>query len=155
MTAVALDDLFTIEQIASEYPNVGKNTFRFWICNRESNGFAKCIVDAGLVGAQRRFLISKQRLVEWLSGVEETPDQLPRGVEKIETITGIYFLLNDEGRVVYVGKSINVHRRLDEHRKSDKHFSDVRVLRCPESKLSSLEAQYIREFRPIYNMTSF
>ncbi len=68
----------------------------------------------------------------------------------IPETSGVYFLIKD-GRVVYVGKSNNVHRRIQEHLKQ-KCFDRINVIECPEPELGRIEAHYIRAFRPVLNI---
>jgi hypothetical protein len=65
-------------------------------------------------------------------------------------LSAVYFLIRD-GRVAYVGQSINVHQRLDEHRKK-KSYDRFFILPCDVEHLRSLELFYIKEFRPEDNM---
>jgi hypothetical protein len=65
-------------------------------------------------------------------------------------LSAVYFLIKD-GRVAYVGQSINVHQRLDEHRKK-KSYDRFFILPCEPVHLRALEAFYINEFRPEDNM---
>lgn len=65
-------------------------------------------------------------------------------------LSAVYFLIKD-GRVAYVGQSINVHQRLDEHRKK-KSYDRFFILPCDVERLRSLELFYIKEFKPEYNM---
>lgn len=65
------------------------------------------------------------------------------------TVTGVYFLIRDD-RVVYVGKSNDVHGRLRRHA-AEKEFDRVSILRCPTNIIDALEAIYIQLFRPEMN----
>lgn len=63
---------------------------------------------------------------------------------------GVY-LLAMEDRIVYVGQSKNPHARIPQHR--DKEFTHVRILRCPERRLTYWESVLIRKINPVYNKT--
>jgi hypothetical protein len=62
---------------------------------------------------------------------------------------GIYFLKR-EGRIVYIGQSVNVYARVAQHRK-DKDFDSVDFLPCDKSKLDDLEGFFIRLIKPELN----
>jgi hypothetical protein len=69
---------------------------------------------------------------------------------------GIYFLLNQAGEVVYVGKSSNVLLRMSGHR--EKQFSSVRMIEVrDEAERSLLECRFIHILKPQINvsMTAF
>ena len=63
---------------------------------------------------------------------------------------GVY-LLAMEDRIVYVGQSKNPHARIPQHR--DKEFTHVRILRCPERRLTYWESVLIKKINPVYNKT--
>lgn len=65
---------------------------------------------------------------------------------------GVYFLIR-EGRVVYVGQSLNCEGRIDAHTKgvSMKEFDSYHIVGCPVHKLDELEALYISKLRPPLN----
>jgi hypothetical protein len=64
------------------------------------------------------------------------------------SVVGIYFLVKGT-KVVYVGQSLNVHRRISDHR--DKDFDRYAVIQCPSAMLDKLESLYIHTLRPILN----
>ena len=65
--------------------------------------------------------------------------------------SGIYFLVRN-AKVVYVGKSLDVEYRLGQHRTArQKDFDSVFIIACDPSKLTQLEARYIRMFEPPLN----
>ena len=71
-------------------------------------------------------------------------------------VNGIYFLiLNDE--IVYIGSSSNCTHRLSTHRRERNIvFNRYHVLNKPSTKgryLVSLEAAYIRHYKPRFNRT--
>lgn len=63
---------------------------------------------------------------------------------------GVYFLIRG-GKIVYVGKSVNVHSRIATHQKS-KEFDKINFIECPEWCLHRLEQMYIRKFNPELNI---
>ncbi len=63
---------------------------------------------------------------------------------------GVY-LLAMEDRIVYVGQSKNPHARIPQHK--DKEFTHVRILRCPERRLTYWESVLIKRINPVYNKT--
>lgn len=96
-------------------------------------------------------------------GIKEA--KLPPGIklEELETIpneTGVYYFHNDDGDVVYVGKSIHIKRRIFEHfrthgKKGNLIARHVRSIsyELTGSELVSLilESHEIRKFQPIIN----
>ena len=89
------------------------------------------------------------------------PPQLPKAVfEKIPTKPGIYFFKNSKGKIIYVGKTINLKKRVLGHF-YDKSTKEVRM--CQEiadiefelsgSELVALlmESEAIKHHYPLYN----
>lgn len=64
--------------------------------------------------------------------------------------SAIYFLINCNNEIVYVGKSKRGKIRISEHF-NDKTFSSYTIIPVSEKKLDILENKYIMEFKPIYN----
>lgn len=64
---------------------------------------------------------------------------------------GIYFLIA-EGRIVYVGQSINVLWRLGQHA-AERVFDAWHWIPCAREGLDQLEHAYIRALRPAWNKT--
>lgn len=65
-------------------------------------------------------------------------------------VPGIYFLLNNDDAVVYVGKSNNVHKRIHFH-VGKKDFVKIAILPCDPSEHEKMEAKYIAKYQPKYN----
>lgn len=60
---VTLEDLYTVEDLAKEYPNIlGVQTLRWQLRSRDTNGLAHCCIKVG-----KKLLISKSRYEQWLS----------------------------------------------------------------------------------------
>ena len=83
-------------------------------------------------------------LVESLFLPPEAVMALPRNAK----VSAIYFLFR-EGRLAYVGQSINVYSRLANH---EIKFDEFAVLECPRKQLNVVEAYYIRLLKPWMNM---
>lgn len=64
--------------------------------------------------------------------------------------SGVYFLIND-GRVDYVGQSLNVLGRIAEHQRRGRRFTHVSIVLAPPDELLRIEKLYIRAFRPPWN----
>lgn len=60
--AIALDDLYSIEDMAKQHEALSPATLRWQLRNREQNGLAPAVVKLG-----KRLLISKTRYEHWLS----------------------------------------------------------------------------------------
>ncbi len=96
-------------------------------------------------------------------GIKET--QLPPNIkmEQIEALpqeTGVYYFHNEEGEVVYVGKSIHIRRRVLEHFKKNTNKADkmMRYVRDISFQITGselvallLESHEIRKYQPIIN----
>lgn len=65
-----------------------------------------------------------------------------------QQFTGVYFLI-DNGKIVYVGQSVNVYSRIAQH--SQKKFDSFAVLPCQKTELDALESLYIHVLRPPLN----
>lgn len=143
---INLDDLYSVKELAAAFPRIlSVNTLQYQLRSREENGLAAACVPIG-----KRLLISKPLYEQWLAtrtGV--TPLD---GALDVSTVSGIYFLIDEKGEVVYVGQSINVHARIAQH-ESDSHkvFSRAKVIPCRKDELRTLEMRYIAEHRPRYN----
>lgn len=61
----------------------------------------------------------------------------------------IYFLLDDENEVLYVGQTTQGMSRIYQHK--DKEFSKVYIILCEEEYLNEVELEYIEKYKPIYN----
>lgn len=62
-TAVDLDDLFSVEEMASRYPRIlSKNTLRYQLRDRTKNGLASACVPIG-----KKLLISDSGYRRWLA----------------------------------------------------------------------------------------
>ena len=71
--------------------------------------------------------------------------------ESLLDASGVYFLLH-EGRIVYVGQSMNCWRRIGQHESDPaKRFDAFYVIRCEPPELDRLEAVYIAKFQPPLN----
>lgn len=63
---------------------------------------------------------------------------------------GVYFLVQT-GTIVYVGQSTEISRRVSEHISMGKKFDDVYFIPVSPSDLTTVEAAFIRYFKPSYN----
>lgn len=70
---------------------------------------------------------------------------------------GVYYLYKD-GKVVYVGMSLaNCAQRIANHYNDGKDFDSFRIFpkrETSDKQLFSIEAKYIRKYKPIYNKKS-
>lgn len=62
----------------------------------------------------------------------------------------VYFLMK-EGRVVYVGQTVELRRRIKSHR-VEKDFDDVYFMPVPRKNLGAVEADLITSLRPPLNV---
>ena len=67
---------------------------------------------------------------------------------------GIYFLIDDQNEVVYVGQSTNIYDRCITHYKNkDILFTKIKYLLVSESKLDNVEGYFILKYKPKYNIS--
>lgn len=62
----------------------------------------------------------------------------------------VYFLLDENDDVVYVGQTKRGLIRATEHR-DDKEYSKIALLPCCETELNLTESKYIEKYQPKYN----
>lgn len=68
-----------------------------------------------------------------------------------ENCSGIYFLISD-GKVVYVGQSVNVFSRIQQHvGNTNRKFDSFAYVPCAKKQLDMLESLYIHYLRPQAN----
>ena len=81
-------------------------------------------------------------------------------LEKVPSITGVYYLHNEEGDIIYIGKSKNIKKRLNQHFTSDNKKSKIIqqeienvTFEATGSELVALlkESEEINRIKPIYN----
>lgn len=78
--------------------------------------------------------------------------EIIKKAKPIKQTSGVYFLIQG-GVVVYVGKSINVHKRIGEHiANPDKCFDAYHVIRASVHKMAYVEEAYIKALRPVHNV---
>ncbi len=98
--------------------------------------------------------LAKHRINGFESGIAW--GELSQQVNKVSVakVAGIYFLLDDDDRVIYVGKSKNVLARVGSHlydeRKSP-YISRVAGVAVPPERLDEVERLYIKLYSPPFN----
>lgn len=78
-----------------------------------------------------------------------TEAEIVAGSLPLPEVCGIYFLI-DEGRVVYVGQSLNVLGRMPRHAMS-KQFDRFAYIPCDQEALNFAESLYIHALQPPLN----
>ena len=67
----------------------------------------------------------------------------------------VYRYLNNEGEIIYVGSTIDIHKRNTEHKCTDEWFGEVAEINLIETKTRTdalaLESHYIALWKPKYN----
>ncbi len=66
-----------------------------------------------------------------------------------DVLSGVYFLIA-AGEIVYVGQSVNVFARLASHQRG-KDFDRFGYITCDLADLDTVEARFIKAFRPALN----
>ena len=81
-------------------------------------------------------------------------------LEEIPSITGVYYLHNDEGEIIYIGKSRNIRKRINQHFTSENRKSqeiqkevDSVTYEATGNELNALlkENEEIKKNKPKYN----
>lgn len=80
----------------------------------------------------------------------KTEKEIVEGKMPLESLSGVYFLIDDQDEVVYVGQSVNVFSRIAAHAQT-KDFRCVSYIPCSLSQLDALESHYINKFKPKLN----
>lgn len=80
-----------------------------------------------------------------------TEQQIVERSVKGKSVSAVYFLIRN-GRVVYVGQSVNVYARIGDHAVY-KDFDSYFILPMPQEMLVAEEAKYIHHFKPVENKT--
>ncbi|GAB3991998.1 hypothetical protein GCM10028807_24030 [Spirosoma daeguense] len=84
---------------------------------------------------------------------EKTPQKcLPIGhiigeKNRLTTLPCIYFLMDAQNQIVYIGQAINLQSRLLEHRVSGPNFERVRFHTCEANELNRLEQEAIARYK--------
>jgi hypothetical protein len=63
----------------------------------------------------------------------------------------VYFLFRD-GKLIYIGQSIDLHSRLISHLFTTKHFDSFRYIACSPESVVYYERRLIRYFKPMLNI---
>jgi hypothetical protein len=84
---------------------------------------------------------------------EISREYLKERAVRVPAVSGVYFLLDKDGEVVYVGKSRNIARRIGQHLEVKRiKFESFAFIEYPESMLAEYEGRYIYRFNPEYNI---
>lgn len=91
-------------------------------------------------------------------GSENKDGELLSGLEiaarsaSVSKTCAVYFLLIGS-EVVYVGRTINLHKRIGEHLADpNKHFDAFHYIQTSASKAAFVEEAYIKKLRPRFNL---
>ena len=63
----------------------------------------------------------------------------------------VYYLINTDDKVVYVGQTMNLYSQLLNHRLAGKNFARFTYFPCEEEDLDRLEQEAISQFKPALN----
>jgi len=75
----------------------------------------------------------------------------------VSAVPGIYFLLNDQDEIVYIGQSTNVVARIGAHLNDPdktRYFSKVAAVAVRPEQLDAVEQAYINAYQPPLNKTT-
>ena len=107
--------------------------------------------------------LSVMKFLKRGSREQALPPNLPREeFEQLPATTGVYYFLNRKGKVVYVGKAVNLKKRVSSHfsnnfpskQKQDfmRDIFHLRLRECADEEAAfALESAEIKKLWPIYN----
>ena len=81
-------------------------------------------------------------------------------IERLPSITGVYYMHKADGEIIYIGKSKNIKKRINQHftntthksKKMQLHVAAVTYESCGSELVSLLkESEAIKQNKPIYN----
>jgi hypothetical protein len=112
----------------------------------------------GLPGSKEFMAAYAQALAEASLPPFPPPSSLPGGImakrgqdpNAVQPLIGVYLLLL-EGRVVYVGSSLNMPRRVAEHRSNYRPFDQVFYIATVANQREALERVLIKAINPSQN----
>ncbi|TGE04585.1 exonuclease domain-containing protein [Hymenobacter fodinae] len=120
-------------------------------------------------GRQAKAVVTKQPSTRKIKAVQEAirtallpPNITPEKVASLPQEAGVYYFYNQEGEVIYVGKSINIYKRIQQHfavdyksRKSIEFKNSIADItwELTGSELVALlyESHEIKRMKPLYN----
>lgn len=86
---------------------------------------------------------------------------LPLEAIDIPQLSGVYFLLDSNGDIMYIGASVNVSTRIRDHKRGTKNyifdtpriidFATAVYIPVDREKLGEIEKQYIIRYDPPFN----
>ncbi len=145
------------------------------IPGRKSYSLGKLCNDIGIENHARHRAsgdaLATTRLFEMLLEIDDHPEniktngvQSPRSkslVEHLPKKPGVYYFYNNDGELIYVGKSINVHDRVLSHLNNNLHKRALEMkdaIAAVDFKLTGnelvallLESAEIKKYQPFYN----
>lgn len=71
--------------------------------------------------------------------------------EKPTAVTGVYFLFDEGGGLLYIGKSVDIEYRLIQHERAGKPFTHFGCMEVPLEMLDGVESAYLEALRPYGN----
>jgi len=165
LTEVPTKMLFRVGE-AAEILEVHENTVRLW-CEK---GYLKVVKNKDGCpvierdSIQQFLVVPEQPLVTLESQpfVQSDPQPLGTvsGVQMIQFEAAafcspcIYFLLDHDRCVLYVGKSVSLLPRLGQHAVSGKRFHSVAFVLVDAAAMEEEEAKFIRQYNPPLNKTT-
>ncbi|UFH53307.1 GIY-YIG nuclease family protein [Spirosoma sp. KNUC1025] len=63
----------------------------------------------------------------------------------------IYYLINEQDQVIFVGQTINLYAQLLNHKLTGKNFARFSYFPCRQEELNKLEQEAIEQFKPVHN----
>ena len=97
------------------------------------------------------------------AGVKETKKLEPHVLELLEPIpatVGVYYLHDDKGKIIYIGRSRNLNKRVRQHftsskqqsRRMQKHIHQVSFEKTGNELIASLKVRHeLRKLNPLFN----
>ena len=146
---------YTVKEVARIFRLKKLSTVRHWIVSGRFPGARRVkdgwrIPESGMVRlVERSHYLKKVRPRP--RGDGEIFDEVACVEVTLVREACIYFLLNAQKRVLYIGQSVNALTRIAVHVRRIPDVATVYVRVCLENQLTQLEDQYIRKYLPPYN----
>jgi hypothetical protein len=128
----------------------GKHRKKDQISWLRTNGYVFHVNHKGPVVVMHEGAPVKHQYPEPPKGLLDQTEIIKRATP-IKPICGVYFLISGS-RVMYVGQSSRVLERINEHVRNRVPFEAFYFIEVPRRRLLSVEAAYIKAFRPPRNV---
>lgn len=78
-------------------------------------------------------------------------DRILLQARQLQAQPGIYYLIDNQDKVIFIGKTRNLYSQLLKHKVDNKPFVRYHFIPGPETDLDRLEQEAISRFKPVHN----